>query len=488
MKQHRLKIIVLLLLMGAAFGLVCTGSTPGTDKPATHTLDAENVHPRLVPRDCWFKIPAGANVSCGYVGVPEDRSQPSTAENTIQLAVAVFHSTASQPEPDPVFLLAGGPGQGAIEAVVQYFDAFTRLLKVRDLVAFDQRGTGYSLPSLNCVEDNPRACHDRLTRAGIRLAAYTTRENAADVDDLRRALGRTRINLLGGSYGTRLGLTVMQHYSSAVRSAILDSVAPPQLDLGPELVRSKARGLRVLFAGCSAHSECRASYPELETTLYDLVRQLDRQPLFFEVDGTPIILSGRDFIRLIFLSMYSAEALPHLPKLVYDTREGDFKTLHGFIRRVLLRPDYISEGMMFSVECAEDVAFETPAEFAAAASELAAPIREHIATDDLYFYGICEFWGVPPAPARVKSPVASDIPALLLAGKYDPLTPVGWAELAAETLPRSYIYEIPDAAHAVFITSECAQSLMAQFLDDPMVAPDAACIDMLGSPDFIVEP
>jgi pimeloyl-ACP methyl ester carboxylesterase len=190
---------------------------------------------------CPFKPAAGVvegkDVRCGYMTVPEDHSRPQGP--TIRLAVAIFKSASPSPAPDPVVDLQGGPGTPLLAYASDLTPGIISSIWTgdRDFILLDQRGVGYSQPSLACTESTTmphatsqqvlRACHDRLVRQGINLDDdYTTIQNAEDVHDLVRALGYQQVNLYGISYGTRLAITVMRLFPSDVRSAVLDSTSP----------------------------------------------------------------------------------------------------------------------------------------------------------------------------------------------------------------------------------------------------------------------
>jgi pimeloyl-ACP methyl ester carboxylesterase len=241
--------------------------------------------------DCRFTIPQGTEVECGCMAVPEDRSQPDG--NQVKIQFAIFKSTSSNPEPDPIVYLAGGPGEHALEAVSLTFDQrFAPLTANRDLIVFDQRGTGYSEPALNCPElielsyevldqdlgneevlelenEATRACYERLIEQNINLSLYNSVESAADLNDLRLALGYEEWNLFGVSYGTRLALTAMRDYPDGIRSVILNSTVPLQADLYSEVPASFDRALNVLFDSCADNPVADNAYPDLETVFFD---------------------------------------------------------------------------------------------------------------------------------------------------------------------------------------------------------------------------
>lgn len=244
------------------------------------------------------------NIECGDLWVKETRQVEDSP--WIRLHVAILRSGAEEPAPDPLIYLSGGPGSFALEWL--YYDAGTYhdILEKRDVIVFDQRGNGYSEPSLDCPEVSEAfqqtlkqdlgdgawvqskiaanlACHERLIREGIDLTAYNSAASAADVNDLRVALGYEQINLLGLSYGTRLALTVMRDFPEIVRSSVLDSPVPIQMDLltaqGPHFNAA----LEYLFERCAMMEDCQKAFPELQGDLDTLIQRLDDEPVVVRV-------------------------------------------------------------------------------------------------------------------------------------------------------------------------------------------------------------
>src|SRR5256884_8424987 len=207
--------------------------------PATQVTTA-NFRSAPCPFPVGSGIVEGKTLKCGYVTVPESRSNPK--EGMVQLAVAIFKSPNVQNDPNPVVRLEGGPGGPSLDNWARYITSanYATFVFNHDLIMFDQRGTGYSTPSLKCPETLQnqfetldkhlsatdferlqlqalRACHDRLVRSGVDLNTFNALENAADVHDLILALGYKQANLYGVSYGTRLALTTMRLFPSVVR-------------------------------------------------------------------------------------------------------------------------------------------------------------------------------------------------------------------------------------------------------------------------------
>ncbi len=265
--------------------------------------------------ECPVEMPPGEvegeTVDCGYLTVPADHADPRGP--TIDLAVAILYAETDEPQPDPVVYLEGGPGGETITD----FDSWRGypLLDDRDLVLFDQRGTGWSIPLLDCPAEIDEldgaeyaaalaACRDELLAEGIDLALFDSRQSAADVEALRQALGYEQWNLYGISYGTRLALTVMRDYPEGVRSAVLDSVYPPQVYTLEELASDELAGLESMFDGCAADRACQAAYPYLEWDFYDVIDALDAEPMvvdYTDDDGEPYSeeLTAPDFFATV---------------------------------------------------------------------------------------------------------------------------------------------------------------------------------------------
>ena len=417
---------------------------------------AQDAAPEIEWTNCWMDLPndmvEGQNVDCGYLNVPEDRTSDSSA--TIQLAFAIMYAPADNVQPDPIVYLAGGPGSNAVGDLDGWLDI--PYLDNRDLILLDQRGTGYSLPSLNCpeteqgLEDATQLCHDRLISEGIDLQAYNSAANAADVADLRVALGYDEWNLYGVSYGTRLALTIMRDYPEGVRSVVIDSVYPPEVNSWEEYGQNTAEDFQKLFAGCAADPNCDAAYPNLEQTFADTVDQLNAEPVSYtgtDTNGDSVDqeLSGDSFIDRVFQLLYSTESIPYLPLVISEVAYGNYTALDDLESGAIIQAGFRqapqaedisdSEGMNLSVECQEEVAFldETTALDNVPAQP--AELHDNSVGAIQQTFSDCAIWEVAPADPIETQPVESDIPTLVTSGEFDPITPAHWAESAASYLP-----------------------------------------------------
>ena len=286
-------------------GLLCaTGACEGGDTaPAGATVNPDLGPPATFAEAPCPNAPVAFPVRCGTLTVPESRA-PGSDGKTISLFVLVVKSSSPTPAPDPLVYLAGGPGESSVATILALARAplgpLTATLAKRDVVAIDQRGLGRSLPQLQCPElanqplgavmgtlgmvrlqqaDILDRCQAGLRFTGVDLAQYQTANSADDLAAARPALGFKEWNVLGASYGSRLALELMRRHPEGLRSVILDSVWPADIDLLAETAPSYMRSLDLLFASCSAQPDCARAYPDLRAVLLALVAKLDSNPI-----------------------------------------------------------------------------------------------------------------------------------------------------------------------------------------------------------------
>jgi pimeloyl-ACP methyl ester carboxylesterase len=389
----------------------------------------------------------------------------------------------------------------------------------RDIILFDQRGVGFSEPALDCpaytelyldlldlqVDGSRLTAQEILERRAeafvacaadlsvvADLSAYNTVASAADVNDLRLALGYEKVNLWGGSYGTRLALGVMRDFPEGVRSAVLDAPYGPEVDIYLATPGSFDRALSVLVQGCADDAACSAAYPDLREVLFDTVDRLSASPATVEVihpftrETYTKLLNGDGFTELVFRSLYDTSMRPLLPQAIYAASKGTFTSFLPTVTFDMLRQEYRSWGMYFSVLCNEEIPFSTKDEFRAAVAD-----HPELAGFFAGFevgglaYAVCPGWDAGQANARENEPVRSDVPTLIMAGEYDPIVPPGWGQQAARTLTNSHFFEYHGMGHGV-TSGGCPHSMMLAFLDDPHTAPDDACIAQTEVAPFVV--
>ncbi|NDJ52635.1 MAG: alpha/beta hydrolase [Chloroflexi bacterium] len=493
-------------------GELVAGQGPGPQAPQVPI----DYTPQFVETDCMIPLPGDIPARCGYLQVPENRSVPGSS--TIEIAVVILEPLSGEALPDPVIHLEGGPGGSALDFLADspYSLADDPVLGTYTQIFVDQRGTGYSRPSLNCPEleadytfEAEFACYDRLVGEGIDLSAYNSLENAADIADLITALGYDQVNLYGVSYGTRLGLTVMREHPENIRSVILDSVYPPDIRSPLEEGTAAWGAITNILDDCAADPECAAAYPDIEGQLVALIAELEANPLDvtltdYDFDETfQTTIDGFDFIDTLVSAFYAAEvSAQYLPRAIVDLRNGDeaaydalryglfeFGFATNFARPTQSESDDYSdsEGMFNSVSCREEYAYYFSFEARQYLDDLVpAEVLDPLMWGIEDFFYTCYYWDVGEAPAIEETAVNSDIPALLIGGGYDPVTPGAWAERAAETLTNGYAYVFPYHGHSITSFVDCSWELMDQFLGNPAVAPDRSCVAALPPPDFVL--
>jgi pimeloyl-ACP methyl ester carboxylesterase len=428
---------------------------------------------------------------CAQLEVPEDRAQPAGRRITLQLALVPARS--SRPEPDPVVLLAGGPGQAALEAYGEVSAAFDPVRRDRHVLLVDQRGTGRSNP-LRCpmpdwkdpAEQTPAALRRQAAECLAMLSEradprfYTTSEAIADLEAVRAALGQPRFNLVGGSYGTRVALEYLRRHPQAIRSAVLDSVVPPELALLQDHAQNLDAALAQVFEACRADPACRERFGDPAATLRALRARLRREGIAVTVahprthEPSPAVLNEALLAAVVRLYAYQPESAAVLPLLLHEAAQGRPQALVAQAELLSERlGEALAHGMELSVICAEDEPF-----LAARPEDAGTLIGQSLIE---LVRAQCALWPRGAVPGDFKRPVVADTPVLLLSGERDPVTPPRYAEQVARTLANSRHLVLRGQGHAV-VARGCVPRLLRQFIEaaDPE-APDAGCLRALGA-------
>ena len=507
-------VILACALAGAALIPAAAYAAPAQ---SSASADADEADEAFQEEDCPVDVPAEYEdrVTCGTLTVPERRTPEADPSKTLVLPVVVIESRADDADDPLVFPTSGGPGGGAVNSLWYFLDYADWALDDRDVILVEQRGDGLAEPSLNCPEldlenfvedgvllsgeaDRARrseqivACRDRLTAEGIDLAAYTSAESAVDLADLRTALGYDEWNLYGLSYGARLALTVMRDRPDGLQAVILDGVYPPQINRYEDTPAGFLAAVDTMLAACADDADCGKEYPDLEKSLLDLLARAADTPLTVTVDnpvdGTPLTLhlSDADLTVGLFNAFYDAETIRALPYVIDRLAKGEAETAVPLAQRNVDNINYFSEGLSLSIDCSEEAPFNDDERIAAALTQ--DPLLAHYPLSE-GFREDCELWGVPALSGNENSLVTSAIPALLMTGQYDPVTPEAFAASTAEGLSVAHRYSFPGQGHAPVWTvwsDDCAAGIAQQFLLDPVTPPDASCIEAMPATDFLI--
>lgn len=456
--------------------------------PASCSLETDvPVNRTLILNDCILSS-SGQSVhltaKCGVLEVYENRS--ANSGKTIPLQIAVIPAVSRSPKPDPIFFLAGGPGEAASQSYFAVASAFVRLNMNRDIVLVDQRGTGGS-NFLDCPENKVEtaAGSDQTIADQVRacLAAlpgdprwYTTPIAMQDLDQVRKALGYSQINLYGASYGTRAAQVYARMYPENTRSLVLDGVVPLDLSIGPDSLTDAQASLEKIFQRCQDEPACRQTFPETETDFKKLIQRMESspgqyilpEPLTGEPQNNAMTAAG--LAEIVHLISYSSETAVLLPLMIHQAYRWEDFTAFALLGQLSMENlvSGLSTGMRLSVLCNEDVPFwpEKPSG------------ESYLDAESLLtLQNICQVWPKADLPAEYKTPLQTALPVLMVSGEADPVTPPRNAQHAAQSLPNSLSIVLPGEGH-INITRGCVPSLLYQFIANGSNAGlDAACID-----------
>jgi pimeloyl-ACP methyl ester carboxylesterase len=457
-------------------------------------------------------------VTCGFLTVPENRSEPDG--DTIRLFVSRTQPPGGNPVPDPVLILGidlgrtpdyAGFGPGA-----QRFN--------REVILVDQRGTGHSEPTLACPEverlgerlvegrlSDPEvradlqsaveACHDRLTAEGIDLSGYNLGQMAADAEDVRRALGIPRWNIASYGSTSRVALEIVRRFPERVRAMWFDTPQFPQVDEVTLGISGTRYALSQISADCAADRACSRRFPDLSNALREAVVRLDAEPVTVtvadsaaaEAAGHPIrvVVDGAAFLRAAraMVSNIDLGMAPRVPALTYRALEGEVDLVADLLSEEPLCLGYqpgcgaqpLFEGALFSILCHDEVPFVEAPRLAGMAGGDPGFQDAYVASP---YLDVCEAWDVGEATSVANRPVSSDVPMLIYVGRYDAFGPLPVAEQAIASLSGSFLVDVPYQGHNVLGSLECYRSIRTAWIEDPTSAPDTGCIADIPPPTF----
>lgn len=439
---------------------------------------------------------------CGRLQVAENPDQPDGRK--IALNIAWLPADGGSTSPDPVFFLAGGPGQAATEHAENVTSALAHVAKQRDIILVDQRGTGDSnpldcrdasgepmmidasvAPSLAQMKSFAGQCAAGLEgRADPRF--YTTTDAVRDMDLVRAALGAEKINLVGVSYGTRVAQQYAATYPQHTRTVVLDSVASNSLVVGGEFARTFEDALTLQSTKCQQLPACRERFPtDLREQLRTVMTQLEESPVEVDYRDARTGKLLHDSVTadavggLAFMFSYAPQTASLLPLMIDEAAHGRYAPLMSLVQwSTETMQSQMTRGMQWSVVCAED----------------ADRFRPDPTTDDTIigsevaeiFFAPCSVWPHGTAPADFHQPFTSDLPVLLLSGELDPVTPPRYGDEVVANLANGRHLMLEGQGHNVS-GAGCMPELLGQFIDSADAKSlDTKCLDNLTyAPPFV---
>lgn len=491
--------LTVLLLAGACSnggdGATGAETDPSSSTATTRTLPTAT--PTLVDVDCHALVASITGLTCHELTVPADRSDPQSGSVTLRVGRLAPRTTPG--EEDPLLFLPGGPGQVGVAFMLAFHDK--DFAPNREIIALDPRGVPESRPNLECeryddviwqvlAEPRPATEEDQMLDQflqycrhelienlpeGVDLDDFDTPTAAADVIDLRRALGIEEWNVFGLSYGTTVALEVARQDEGGIRSMVLDSVYPTDVPLSTDrLVANAQRAFGELWDACEANTRCSASHPDVRGRFDALVESFDAEPFETTVedrDGTlrQVTITGEDIVAGLFNALYDHELIGELPLAIDQLRErGDNATavVQQLAQSGVDQLTLFTEGVTGTVECADRSRLGVNDSLAPAPFSMLSVLGSVR----------CQVWDVDPVDPTFHDPVTVDVPALVFGNRFDPVTPPSDSERVADGLPSGTFVRLPTLGHGAVLAHACPQSLAETFLAEPNHRVDSACV------------
>jgi len=442
------------------------------------------------------------SVRCGKLAVFENRAIRNG--RMIALNIVVLPALSTWPEPDPVFYLAGGPGQAAAKIVTAGEDMFfDELRRQRDLIFIDMRGTGDS-NGLQCDSGTERmqlqsfysetldlakidACREKLQRTAD-LKQYNTPTAIDDLEEIRVALGYDEINLYGISYGSQAALEYLRRFSAHVRTATLAGAITPAAKFPLQFARGAENAFRKLFQDCAEDQACSTAYPNLSSDLTSLVESLTKTPARFTVTNPatktiqPVQLSHDAFVARLSSFLYSRRTSALIPLVINKAAQGNWSPFAQITARSPTPSEFqVYLGAYLSATCAESVPFIDETELTRATMNTF--IRDYRTRRH---QEVCAHWTRGQIDPAYFDPVQSVVPTLILSGDIDPATPAEFGTMALRSLPNGRQVVLRKTPHNY--TSPCAITLTSQFIARASAKElDATCAKKSRRPPFATE-
>lgn len=506
--------------LGLTISLACIAPPSEARAPDGHAEAGTAYVAEITQVDCPFTAPRGDSAACfeavvpkHYADVDPDGHLPDGAPR-LTIAVTLLSNFLTVDDPDPVVMIAGGPGQASSMFLPMHATAL-ELRRSRSIVMIDQRGTGGSVPALNCdaisarefdenrlndpdlapatpTDERLAQCLGDWRERGIDFNSFDTRSAARDLQAIRRGIGLRQWNLHGTSYGARVVLDAMRVDPEGIRSVVLNSPQAIAPHFDAAFAETRAKLFRQLFDDCAQDSYCSEVYGDLEGHLDRIRAHLAEEGMDIYLRETldgglmRITVGWDDVIDGLYSHMNFVHGPGPVARYIHELSrmvDGRLSLNDDEVARIFqssLHDDDmgIAIGMHMAVRCREDVGAYDAATFAAGAASAPA-----LYTPDRFIHSYrvaCSVMETTPADAAFHHPVTSDIPALVLTGDMDPLTPTIWAHDAADALANAQRVTFRALGHDVYGTSVCAQIITANFLDTPDEPVDVTCAASYG--------
>ncbi|NNJ88283.1 MAG: alpha/beta hydrolase [Eudoraea sp.] len=486
--------IVSILISSNTFGQVKTDFQPKfkESKKTTHKIKKDQKH------------------SFGYLEVLENRKDPNS--RTIEIPVYIFKSRSENPKKDPIIYTVGGPGSTTMPTA-QYMNYY-KYLDDRDFILVEQRGNYYAKPHLNCPEwsqaiyesNQPnfdianyddhfekaaKSCKERLEQKEIDLNGYNTNEIAADINDLIQILEIKEYNLLTISYSTKIAQVLMRDFPHRLRSVVMDSPLPLEVNYDEESVQNLLESITKLLSDCENDEKCNTAYPNIKNRFFEYLTDKTLNPLTVEIENPKsgemetFNLKGEDLIT-VFTSA-STGNIPNVPFEINKLLNNDLTSVKEKLTYLFREPgNGAGLGMRLSVWCAEENPFNSLEKIESETNKY--PEVKGL-SPAVFDNKICEIWSVESVAEIENQAVQSNVPVLFINGEYDNETPVKWVKSMTDNFENSYHLIFKGWKHTPTTnwSNQCAMEAANEFFNNPNDKPNPECLGQIGSREFKTE-
>lgn len=440
-------------------------------------------------------LPERADVQAGAILVPENHEEPDGTK--IQLTYIVLKAKKASTTSFPIVYLSGGPGAKTLSKDRVFSLLQSPLREQRDIILFDQRGIGYSsaMPDLssgafeiltknaNAAEELAMMAHlideykERCKTKNIRPEFYNTMQSARDVGMLFEHLGYKKFNLMGTSYGTRLGRVIQDLFPNYVHSSVLDSPAPLSGDFLLDRIDSFSLALGRIFNYCSNDPHCTSQYPKLKEDYFKAIATLEEKPLVVMLNGSlEVFINAQDGIYLLRRLLYTNKSREKAPELIMAFLEGGKPILEEVLQYERELAGRLNYTMLLSVEKYENFNPDNTPQV----------IKDHYTQQTLLptklgffdaFYQAGMNWHGGSLPREERKFNDSDIPTLIFVNQFDPVTPPENGRLFMEKLSHGTLLILDEGGHGGG-NRACKNQVIIEFMNNPASRPGVACLNL----------
>lgn len=445
---------------------------------ATISMFTQAEEPTLELEQCFVEG-VKSQALCGVLDVAENPSLALSEQNKVPLNVVVLPKFKEESKALPVMFLAGGPGQAATELAGMLNGPLWEIRQKHDVILIDQRGTGKS-NGMRCPASDDDAISFDDSNVDFKvevekclaefserhLPSYNTYQAVEDFEAVRKALGHEQVHLIGGSYGTRSGFAYLKQHPESIKTATLDSNAPMDLVIG-FFGKTAEASFDLLIEDCNAHEACAESFPNLKQDYLSLMAKLDgkviEEQIFHPVTGEKVtlLLSKPKVVETLRAVLYDLTSRQLLPYAVSSAAKGDYRTIASLIAASEVNAEQgggLYTGLTMNIVCNEDIPRAKQADFERDGNNYFSGELGYST-----FTNVCQHWPKWPAPADFAEPVKTSVPVLLFSGKYDPVTPPEYADMALPHLDNAKHIVITRGSHVASIRM-CRDAIL-EFLE-----------------------